>query len=436
MTLIAIIAAVALLVLLIAWLKVPPFVAFIIAALAAALMLGMPLTKIPASMEKGIGDLLGSLAGVIILGAMFGKLIADSGAAERIAESLTNLFGQKRLPIAMTFTGFIVGIPLYYNVGFVLMVPLIFSITYRAKLPAVYVGMPLLAGLSIAHGFLPPHPSPTALVTQFGADLGTTLIYGLIVGIPTLLIAGPLFSMTLKNIVGAPSTLFQPSETTVALPGTFNSFVCALLPVILIGLATALNYAPGLPAGQKALLGFLANPTIVLLLSVAIAAVTLGLARGRPLGELMDSFGAAIRDIATILMIIGGAGALKQVLIDSGADVQLAALLQDVPLPPLVLGWLIAFAIRIALGSATVAGLTAASLVRPLVEASHANPNLMVLAVGAGSLMCSHVNDSGFWMFKEYFGLSLKDTFRSWSAMETIVGTFGLGFVLLLSLWV
>jgi Gnt-I system high-affinity gluconate transporter len=436
MTLIAIIAAVALLVLLIAWLKVPPFVAFIIAALAAALMLGMPLTKIPASMEKGIGDLLGSLAGVIILGAMFGKLIADSGAAERIAESLTNLFGQKRLPIAMTFTGFIVGIPLYYNVGFVLMVPLIFSITYRAKLPAVYVGMPLLAGLSIAHGFLPPHPSPTALVTQFGADLGTTLIYGLIVGIPTLLIAGPLFSMTLKNIVGAPSTLFQPSETKVALPGTFNSFVCALLPVILIGLATALNYAPGLPAGQKALLGFLANPTIVLLLSVAIAAVTLGLARGRPLGELMDSFGAAIRDIATILMIIGGAGALKQVLIDSGADVQLASLLQDVPLPPLVLGWLIAFAIRIALGSATVAGLTAASLVRPLVEASHANPNLMVLAVGAGSLMCSHVNDSGFWMFKEYFGLSLKDTFRSWSAMETIVGTFGLGFVRLLSLWV
>ena len=437
MTLIAIIIAVALLVLLIAALKVPPFVAFIVSALAAALMLGMPLAKIPASMEHGIGDLLGSLAGVIILGAMFGKLIADSGAAERIAESLTRLFGQKRLPIAMTFTGFIVGIPLYYNVGFVLMVPLIFSITYRAKLPAVYVGMPLLAGLSIAHGFLPPHPSPTALVTQFGADLGTTLMYGLIVGIPTLLIAGPLFSMTLKTIVGTPSTLFKPSEAkTEALPGAFNSFVCALLPVILIGIATGLNYVPGLPPEQKALLTLLGNPTIVLLISVTIATVTLGTMRGRPLGEVMAGFGVAMRDIAMILMIIGGAGALKQVLIDSGADVQLAALLQNVPLPPLMLGWLIAFAIRIALGSATVAGLTAASLVRPLVIASHVNPNLMVLAVGAGSLMCSHVNDSGFWMFKEYFGLSLKDTFRSWSAMETIVGTCGLMFVMLLSLWV
>ncbi|MBW8882181.1 MAG: gluconate transporter, partial [Asticcacaulis sp.] len=219
-----------------------------------------------------------------------------------------------------------------------------------------------------------------------------------------------------------------------ALPGAFNSFACALLPVILIGIATALNYAPGLTPGQKALLTLVGNPTIVLLISVAIATVTLGTMRGRSMSEVMGSFGVAMRDIATILMIIGGAGALKQVLIDSGADVQLAALLQNVPLPPLMLGWLIAFAIRIALGSATVAGLTAASLVRPLVEASHVNPNLMVLAVGAGSLMCSHVNDSGFWMFKEYFGLSLKDTFRSWSLMETIVGVFGLVFVLLLNL--
>jgi len=435
MILLSIAAAVILLILLITIGKVPPFVAFIVSALAAALLLGMPLAKIPGSIEHGIGDLLGGLAGVIVLGAMFGKLIADSGAAERIAESLTRLFGEKRLPIAMTFTGFIVGIPLYYNVGFVLMVPLIFSITYRVKLPPVYVGMPLLAGLSIAHGFLPPHPSPTALVTQFGADLGTTLMYGLIVGIPTLLIAGPLFSMTLKRIVGGPSTLFTPSETKKeALPGAFNSFTCALLPVILIGIATALNYAPGLTPGQKALLTLVGNPTIVLLISVAIATVTLGTMRGRSISEVMASFAVAMRDIATILMIIGGAGALKQVLIDSGADVQLAALLQNVPLPPLMLGWLIAFAIRIALGSATVAGLTAASLVRPLVEASHVNPNLMVLAVGAGSLMCSHVNDSGFWMFKEYFGLTLKDTFRSWSLMETIVGVFGLVFVLLLNL--
>jgi len=437
MILLPIAAAVALLIVLIAAGKMPPFVAFIIASLAAALLLGMPLAKIPGSIEHGIGDLLGGLAGVILLGAMFGKLIADSGAAQRIAESLIALFGQKRLPIAMTVTGFIVGIPLFYNVGFVLMVPLVFSVTYRAKLPALYVGMPLFAGLSIAHGFLPPHPSPTALVAQFNADLGLTLIYGLIVGIPTLLIAGPLFATTLKRIAVQPSALFKPIETDSAdLPGTFNAFFCALLPVVLIAGTTALGYLPGLGDDGKALLTFLGNPTIVLLVALAVAAVTLGTARGQRLSQVMDGFGGAIRDIAPILLIIAGAGALKQVLIDSGTDKQLADLLSGLPIHPLLLGWLLAFLIRIALGSATVAGLTAASLIRPLVMAGGVNPNLMVLSIGAGSLMCSHVNDSGFWMFKEYFGLSLNDTFRSWTAMETIVGVFGLVFVMLLSLWV
>jgi gluconate transporter len=437
MILLPIIAAVALLILLIAAGKVPPFVAFIVASLAAALLLGMPLAKIPGSIEHGIGDLLGGLAGVILLGAMFGKLIADSGAAQRIAESLIGLFGQKRLPIAMTVTGFIVGIPLFYNVGFVLMVPLVFSVTYRAKLPALYVGMPLFAGLSIAHGFLPPHPSPTALVAQFGADLGLTLIYGLIVGIPTLLIAGPLFATTLKRIAVKPSDLFKPIDTeSVDLPGAFNAFFCALLPVVLIAGTTALGYLSGLSDESKALLTFLGNPTIVLLVALAVAAITLGTARGQKLSAVMEGFGGAIRDIAPILLIIAGAGALKQVLIDSGTDKQLADLLSGLPIHPLLLGWLLAFLIRIALGSATVAGLTAASLIRPLVMAGGVNPNLMVLSIGAGSLMCSHVNDSGFWMFKEYFGLSLKDTFRSWTAMETIVGVFGLVFVMVLSLWV
>jgi len=436
MILLPIVIAVALLILLIAAGKVPPFVSFIIASLAAALLLGMPLAKIPGSIEHGIGDLLGGLAGVILLGAMFGKLIADSGAAQRIAESLIGLFGPKRLPIAMTATGFIVGIPLFYNVGFVLMVPLVFSVTYRAKLPALYVGIPLFAGLSIAHGFLPPHPSPTALVAQFGADLGLTLIYGLIVGIPTLLIAGPLFATTLKRIAVQPSALFKPIAVDAAnLPGAFNAFFCALLPVILIAGTTALAYLPGLSDDGRALLTFLGNPTIVLLIALMVAVVTLGTAKGQRLSAVMDGFGGAIRDIAPILLIIAGAGALKQVLIDSGTDKQLADLLSGLPIHPLLLGWLLAFLIRIALGSATVAGLTAASLIRPLVLAGGVNPNLMVLSIGAGSLMCSHVNDSGFWMFKEYFGLSLKDTFRSWTAMETIVGVFGLVFVMLLSLW-
>ncbi len=432
MTLLAIALVIVLLILLVALAKAPPLVAFVIAALLGGVLLGVPLETIPKSIEKGIGDTIGPLVVIVVLGAMAGKLIADSGAARRIADALIALFGPRRLPLAMAATGFLVGIPLFYNVGFVLMVPLIFSITARAKLPPVHVGMPLLAGLSIAHGFLPPHPSPTALVTQLGADLGQTLIYGLIVGVPTLLIAGPLFAMTLKNIQSPPSTLFGSDDTTERrLPGTAVSFLCALLPVGLIAGTTALGYlalSPDLAAAVR----FVGNPTVVLLVAIAIAMLALGAGSGLPLPRMMESFAGATRDIAPILLIIAGAGALKQVLVESGADRVLAAELATLPIPPLVLGWLLACVIRIALGSATVAGLTAGGLVAPLLATSGANPNLMVLAIGAGSLMCSHVNDSGFWMFKEYFGLSLRDTFRSWSLMETLVGSFGLVFVLLL----
>ncbi|WP_294391460.1 gluconate:H+ symporter [uncultured Sphingomonas sp.] len=428
--------AIAVLVVLVVTVRTPPFIAFVISALVAALFLGIPLAQVPGAIEKGIGDMIGPIVVIVVLGAMFGKLIADSGAAQRIADSLIGLFGQPRLPLAMATTGFLVGIPLFYNVGFVLMVPLIFSVVYRAKLPAVHVGIPLLAGLSIAHGFLPPHPSPTALVTQFGTDIGLTLIYGLIVGIPTLAIAGPLFAMTLKRIETPPSALFAPEpETSRMLPGTFASFACALLPVVLIAGATAAGYLP-LPPATKAMVAFVGNPSIVLLLSILVGMAALGRATGMTTARMMEGFTAAIRDIAPILLVIAGAGALKQVLIVSGADKTLAAGLTDLPIPPLVLGWLLACVIRIALGSATVAGLTAAGLIQPVIATTGVNASLMVLAIGAGSLMCSHVNDSGFWMFKEYFGLSLRDTFRSWSLMETLVGTFGLIFVLILNLFV
>ena len=314
------------------------------------------------------------------------------------------------------------------------MVPLIFSVAYRTKLPVVYLGIPLLAGLSIAHGFLPPHPSPTALVTQFGADMGMTLTYGIIVGVPTLLIAGPLAALSMKKITAGASDLFKPAELADnRLPGVFVSFACALLPVILIAAATAFSNTPGIDANTRALIGFVGNPMLVMLISLVIGTVALGLMRDMPSKGLMDSYGQAIKDIATILLIVAGAGALKQVFVDSGVDAELGALLSSVPVPPLVLGWLMAMAIRIALGSATVAGLTAASIVHPLIAASGVDKNLMVLAIGAGSLMCSHVNDSGFWMFKEYFNVSLWDTFRSWSLMETLVGILGLVFVLMIN---
>ena len=430
---IAVFASVGLLTLLIAWGRVQPLLAFIIAALTAALLLGMPLDTIPKAIEKGIGDLLGSLVVIICLGAVFGKLIADSGAAQRIATYLIKLFGPARMPIALTLTGFIVGIPLYYNVGFVLMVPLIFSLVYQSKRPAVALAIPLLAGLSIAHGFLPPHPSPTALVAQFHADMGKTLFYGLMVAIPTLIIAGPIFAMTLKGIKSEPAAIFlaepRPEED---LPGVFNSFATALLPVFLLGITTVLTMMPIADPGLKTLVAFFASPSIVMLAAYAIAVVTLGLGRRQGLPTIMQGAQSALRDIAPILLIIAGAGALKEVLVDSGVSAQLGAQLGQLPFPPLVLGWLVACVIRVCLGSATVAGVTAAGIVAPLVVSSGTDPNLMVLAVGAGSLMFSHVNDSGFWMFKEYFGLSLKDTFRSWSLMETLVGIFGLIFVTLL----
>jgi len=319
----------------------------------------------------------------------------------------------------------------------VLMVPLIFSLMRQSGKSLVWLAVPLMAGLSIAHGFLPPHPSPTAIVPMFGADMGVTLIYGLIVGIPTLVIAGPVFAMTVKGITANPPDLFlAPPKADDELPSAFNAFATALLPVVLLAGATALNFSGMVPAEHKALINFISHPILVLLIALIVASISLGTARGTGFRKLMESSGGALREIAPILLIIAGAGALKQVFVDSGVSDQMGTLLQAVPLPPLVLGWLIAGIIRVSLGSATVAGLTAAGLVAPLVAASGVNPNLMVLAIGAGSLMFSHVNDSGFWMFKEFFRLSLKQTFLSWTVMETIISIIGLMAVLVLNIFV
>ncbi|MDU0354824.1 gluconate:H+ symporter [Paraglaciecola aquimarina] len=427
--------AILILVLLVTWAKLNPFLAFLITSIIAAIMLDVPLDTIPRTLEQGIGGLLGSLAVIICLGAMFGKLISTSGAAQRISSSLMNICGDKYITWALMLTGFIVGIPLFYNVGFVLLVPLVFSVVYQTKLPAVYLGIPLLAALSVTHGFLPPHPSPTALVPQFGADLGLTLVYGLIVAIPTMILAGPIFAKSLKNIDSKPLKTFTPKTMDEdALPSTFNSFVTSLLPVLLIAGTTVLPYMAG--EESSAFVTFIGNPMVVMLIALAIATFSLGLSRGISITTIMDDFADAIKDIAVILLVIAGAGALKQVFVTSGVSTEIGDALKSIDLNPLILGWLIATIIRICLGSATVAGLTAAGIVAPLVLTSNVNPNLMVLAIGAGSLMCSHVNDSGFWMYKGYFNLTVKDTFKSWSLMETIVGVVGLISVLILDQFV
>jgi Gnt-I system high-affinity gluconate transporter len=396
----------------------------------AAILLGLPAEKIPGVLENGIGKLLGGLLGIVCLGAMFGKLVANSGAAQKIAMVLMRLFGEKHVTWAMMFTGFLVGIPLFYNVGFVLLVPLVFSVVQQTRVPPIYVGIPMFASLSVTHGFLPPHPAPTAMLPMFGADISTTLLYGLIVALPAMIVAGPIFAGLFRNVKANPITLFvAPLRPESELPSAFNCFASALLPVVLIACSMAVPLAP---QHLHSTLLFWTNPLIVMLLSLAVATWSLGLSRGMKIQPLMDDYGNSVKDIAVILLIIAGAGTLKEVFTATGVDKQISESLTSIPIDPLVLGWLIAGIIRVSLGSATVAGMTAAGLMAPVVAGANVDPNLMVLAIGAGSLMFSHVNDSGFWMAKEYFNLSLKDTLKSWTLMEGIVGVVGIIGVLIL----
>jgi Gnt-I system high-affinity gluconate transporter len=434
MSILIVLACIALLVLLITYFKINPFLAFLIISILAGFLLGIDVGKITGSVQKGIGDMLGSLVIVIVSGAMLGKLVAESGAAQRIASGMMYLFGERYIHWALMITGFIIGIPLFYNVGFVLVIPLIFSVVYRYKFPVVYIGLPMLAALSVTHGFLPPHPSPTALVAQFHADMGRTLILGIVIAIPTVILAGPVFAKTLKRINSPLPTTFQPNDMPEGrMPGLANSVLSSMLPVILIALTTIISPLVKEPGPVKSMIVFFSDPVIVLLFCLAIATYTLGLKSGMTMKKVMDIYGDAVKDVSMILLIMSGAGALKQVLTDSGVSNDIGLLLGGLDVHPLVLGWGIAGLIRICVGSATVAGLTAAGIMAPLLETMNVDRDLMVLAVGAGSLLFSHVNDTGFWLFKEYLNLSVKDTIRSWSIMETIVAVVGLIGVLILN---
>lgn len=432
MSFIILIACIVCLVLLITWAKLNPFLAFLFVAMLAAILLGIPLQDISKSVNKGIGDTLGSLVIVIVLGAMLGKLVAESGAAQRIASVMQKIFGERNLIWAMSLTGFIVGIPLYYNVGFVLLIPIIFSVAYRYKLPLVYIGLPMMASLSVMHGFLPPHPSPIALVMQFKASMVVTFGYGIIIAIPAIIIAGPIFSSTLKKIPSTNTLSLVVEKKEEELPGTANSLISSLLPVLIIGVATVLSGFGEVNSLANQLLNFLSEPNVAMSLTILIATYTLGIRTGKSLTQIMNVYGEAVKDIAMILLIIGSAGILKQIFVDSGVSAEIASVLSSLTLPPLLLAWLVTAVLRLALGSATIAGLTAAGIVYPLTLQNGVDPNLMVLSIGAGSLFCSHVNDTAFWLFKEYFGLSMKDTFRSWTVMETLVAIIGLIGVLIL----
>jgi len=435
MPLLIVIIGIILLFILIAKFKLNAFITFILVSLFVGIAEGMQLEDVVQSIQNGIGNTLGFLVMILGFGAMLGKLVADSGAAQRITSKLVSKFGIKNIQWALVLTGFIVGIPMFYSVGFVILIPLVFTVAASTGLPLLYVGLPMLASLSVTHGYLPPHPAPTAIAVMFDADLGKTLLYGIIVAIPAIIVAGPLFSRTIKNIKATPLKEFVNPRILEdhEMPGMRISIFTALLPILLIGIATLADLFLPEDFYLKPIIDFLGNPVIAMLIAVLVAIYTLGLARGKKMPEIMGSVSSSISGITMVLLIIAGAGALKQVLVDSGVSDYIANMLSGSTISPLVLAWFIATVIRVCVGSATVAGLTAAGIILPLVSKTGVNAELMVLAIGSGSLMLSHVNDGGFWLFKEYFNLSVRDTLRTWTVMETTVGVMGLIGVLILN---
>ena len=411
------------------------FLSFLLVSIGVGWAQGMSMNTIVSSLEKGIGNTLGFLVLILALGAMLGKQVANSGAAQKISESLFAIFGVKHTQWAVMLTGFIVGITLFYSVGFVILVPLVFTIARSTGLSLIAIALPMLAALSVTHGFLPPHPAPSAIAVLFGADIGQTLLYGIVVAVPAIIISGPLLGRFLKKVEAQPLKEFLAAKhyEKDALPGLWNSLLTALLPVLLIGGATiGKAFLAEEHLVYKALL-ILGNPVVALIIAVMVSIFSLGVMRGQGMKSMMQSFNESLSGITAVLLIIAGAGGLKQILIDSGVSDSLGTLMQDSSISPLLIGWLTAGLIRVAVGSATVAGLTAASLVLPLVQSGGVSSELMVLAIGSGSLMLSHVNDAGFWLFKEYFNLSIKDTLATWTLMETAIGVTGILGVLLLN---
>ena len=421
--------------LLITLFKFNGFISFILVAIGIGIAQGMQLNDIVDSIENGIGNTLGFLVMILGFGAMLGKLVAESGAAQQITNGLIKIFGVNYTKVAVMLTGFIVGITMFYSVGFVILVPLVFTVAKATGLSLIGVGLPMLASLSVTHGFLPPHPAPSALSVMFEADIGKTLIYGVLLSIPAILISGPLLTRFLPKVEAKPLKEFMTTRVFKQdeLPSLFNSLSTALLPVLLIGFSTLISLLIQEESILSKCINFIGNPVIALLLTLLLGTYSLGILRGKTMNQIMKTYADAVSGITMVLLVISGAGALKQILIDSGVSDYIGGILEISSMSPLLIGWIIATIIRFSVGSATVAGLTTAGIVLPLVQNTNVSPELMVLSIGSGSLMLSHVNDSGFWLFKEYFNLTVKETLSTWTIMETSIGISGLIGVLILN---
>jgi Gnt-I system high-affinity gluconate transporter len=414
--------------------KVSPFISLLAVSIISGLLLEMAPDALVKSIEVGVGSTLGGLALIICLGAVLGKILEESGAAEKIAVTMISGFGEKNIQWAMMLTGFLIGIPLYYNAGFVILVPLVFMVARKTNLPLLYIAVPMAAALSTTHCFLPPHPGPVVLIGAFNADVGKTLLYGICITIPAVIVAGPLLGRRFKKILAPQDTVASPGVPDKVLPAALPSFMIALLPVLLITLSVVAENFLATGFLRKLLL-FTGNTTIALFISVLAAFVCFGVLKKVKMEIQMRWLNAAISSIAVILLIITAGGVFKQVLIDSGTGAYISSFSSKWNMPPLIFAWVVTALLRVMIGSATVAGITAAGVVAPLLATGNISPELMVLAVGSGSVFGSHINDSGFWMFKEFFNLSLKETFLSWTVMESLISFIGLLGVLLLN-WI
>lgn len=446
-TLASVVIGIVLLLTLIIFLKLNTFISLIITSIVTAILLGMPLNKVMETIEAGMGGTLGHIALIFGLGAILGKLLADGGGANRIADTLIDKFGPKHVQWAMLIAAFIVGIALFFEVGLVLLIPLVFTIAKRAKVSPLKLGLPMVTALSVTHGFLPPHPGPVVIAKELKANIGHVLLYGIIIAIPVTLIAGPIFNKFAQKLIpsaytreGDISALGSQKEFKASeMPSFGLSILTAVLPVILMLLSTVVQLVTGHETAKnlfEQIIYFIGTAGTAMLISVIFAIFSMGLHRERKMDDIMKSVTNAIYPIGMMILIIGGGGTFKQVLIDGGVGDTIAKLFEGSTMSPILLAWIVAAVLRIALGSATVAAISTTGIVLPLLQHSDANVALVVLAIGAGSVILSHVNDAGFWMFKEYFGLTVKETFLTWSLLETIISVSGIIFILFISLFV
>jgi GntP family gluconate:H+ symporter len=434
--------AVGALILLIVRFKVHPFVALVAVSFGMGAAAGMSPGGLVKAFQDGVGATLGSIAVVVGLGTMLGKMMAESGAAARIATTLIAWFGDRRVHWAIMVVAFIVGIPVFFQVGVVLLVPLVFTLARRTGMSLVMVGIPLVVGLSVVHGLVPPHPAAMLAVTAYGADLGRTILYAMLVGFPTAALAGPIFARWIAPRIKLPAVnpmadQLEGSGATAklsALPGFSLSLFTVLVPVMLMLAASAADVALAPGSALRTALDFVGSPVVALLLALLYAFWSLGVARGITGARLLSMANECLAPTAAILLVIGAGGGFNRVLTESGVGRALADVAMRAHASPLLLAWIVATLVRVATGSATVAMTTAAGIVAPIAAAMpHTSPELLVLATGSGALMLSHVNDAGFWLIKEYFNMTVPQTLATWTVAETIVGVMGLLLTLALS---